>query len=520
LIDVKEHTADKLMITERPWGHGFKSHPAHHVKGLKPPQFLAETGKKPEPFKKRPDRYGMSRAKYQHLLEDLEVKRWYDNVARGSKITADVYLRRLGAFCIAHNMSSRGLAELSEQDIANLLMDTISGMEEKGYAGSYIESTVKSIKSWLRHKGVKIPAYIKINGTDDTPTLTNEQSPTCEQLSRVFRACWLGARAAAGLIAFTGMRPQAIGNYWGTDGLRIGDFLEVEIDNENKKVEFKATSTMVRVRKQLSKAGHQYLTFLCEEGCRYLKEYWEYRMQHGEVLTPDSPAIKARKSYGKNQFIRTTNIGDKIREGIRAAGFKWRPYILRCYFDTQLLLAESKGLMLRDYRTFWMGHKGDIEHRYTTNKYRLPPPLLDDMRSAYRRSQAYLQTEAPSGMDNTRLEFRRQLLIVAGYSEDDVAKVELEKLSDNDIRNRIKERLLKENNNNGNDSRTLRQKVVPLDEVENHVEAGWEYVSQLPNGKAIIKGSGKADRGSATDQSCRETRRQLTHPSPSEAPRA
>ena len=429
----------------------------------------------------------MSRAKYQHLLEDPEVKRWYENVARGSRITADVYLRRLGAFCTVHNMSIRGLAELSERDVANLLMDAISGMEERGYAGGYIESTVKAAKSWLRHNEVKIQAYIKINGTRDTPTLTNEQSPTHEQLSRVFRACWLDARAAAGLIAFTGMRPQAIGNYWGTDGLRIGDFLEVEIDNETKNVEFKVLPTLIRVRKGLSKARHQYLTFLCEEGCRYLKEYWEYRMQHAEVLTRESAAVKAR--FGRKQFIRTTNVGDKIRDGIRAAGFDWRPYVLRCYFDTQLLLAESKGLVTRDYRVFWMGHKGDIESRYTTNKYRLPPPLLEDMRSAYRRCRTYLQTETPSGMEDMRLEFRRQLLIVAGYSEDDVAKIELEKLSDDDIRNRIKERLLKENNNNANNSRTLRQKVVPLDEVENYVESGWEYVSQLPNGKAIVKGS-------------------------------
>jgi hypothetical protein len=238
----------------------------------------------------------------------------------------------------------------------------------------------------------------------------------------------------------------------------------------------------------LSKAGHQYLTFLCEEGCRYLKEYWEYRMQHGEVLTLDSAAVKARKFYGKNQFIRTTNIGDKIRGGIRAAGFEWRPYILRCYFDTQLLLAESKGLVTRDYRVFWMGHKGDIESRYTTNKYRLPPPLLEDMRGAYRRCQPYLQTETPSGMEDTKLQFRQQLLIVAGYSEEEVNAVDLEKLSDDDIRDRVREKLLKENNNS-NGSRTLRQKVVPLDEVEKYIESGWEYVSQLPNGRAIVKGS-------------------------------
>ncbi|NIM44298.1 MAG: site-specific integrase, partial [Nitrososphaeria archaeon] len=81
-----------------------------------------------------------------------------------------------------------------------------------------------------------------------------------------------------------------------------------------------------------------------------------------------------------------------IRVAIRKAGFPWRPYVLRSYFDTQLMLAESKGLVLRDYRQFWMGHKGDIENRYTTNKQRLPEEVVEDMREAYRRSQDYLQT--------------------------------------------------------------------------------------------------------------------------------
>jgi hypothetical protein len=50
------------------------------------------------------------------------------------------------------------------------------------------------------------------------------------------------------------------------------------------------------------------------------------------------------------------------------AGFGWRPYVLRAYFDTQLMLAESKGLVLRDYRQFWMGHKGDMEARFLKHK--------------------------------------------------------------------------------------------------------------------------------------------------------
>ncbi|EMR73149.1 hypothetical protein MCGE09_00340 [Thaumarchaeota archaeon SCGC AB-539-E09] len=49
-------------------------------------------------------------------------------------------------------------------------------------------------------------------------------------------------------------------------------------------------------------------------------------------------------------FIRATNVWDVIRSAIRKAGFNWRPYVLRSYLDTQLMLAESRGLVLRDYR--------------------------------------------------------------------------------------------------------------------------------------------------------------------------
>ncbi|UCD92863.1 MAG: hypothetical protein JSV43_02785 [Methanobacteriota archaeon] len=38
-------------------------------------------------------------SRFTKLLEDNEVRRWYENNARGSVVTADVYLRRLGNLC-------------------------------------------------------------------------------------------------------------------------------------------------------------------------------------------------------------------------------------------------------------------------------------------------------------------------------------------------------------------------------------------------------------------------------------
>jgi len=142
----------------------------------------------------------------------------------------------------------------------------------------------------------------------------------------------------------------------------------------------------------------------------------EERIREEEEITKDSPIITPKLRM--KLFIRAVNIGDIIRGAIRGAGFPWRPYVLRSYFDTQLMLAESKGLVLRDYRKFWMGHKGDIENRYTANKARLPESVIENMREAYKRSHDYLQTTKPETTEEKLKEaFRKQLLLVAGFNE-------------------------------------------------------------------------------------------------------
>ena len=419
------------------------------------------------------------RAKYAFLLEDVDVRRWYRNVARGSQVTADVYLRRLGAFCSHFGLTPKRLVSLDRDEIYNLLLDYVSDLEESGRAGSYIESALKAVKSWLAHNDLEVKRKIKIRGARDTPTLRDERTPTPEELRRIFLSGDKKARTACVLMAHSGLRPVTLGNYRGTDGLMVRDFPEMKIEKDT--VEFERIPTMVVVRPELSKGGHQYFTFLSEEGCEYLKDYLEERMRKGEKLTADSPII--RPKVAKKPFIRSVNIGDMIREAIRRAGFGWRPYVLRAYFDTQLMLAESKGLVLRDYRQFWMGHKGDIENRYTTNKCRLPESVIEDMREAYKRSQEYLQTTKPeTGRERLIEEFRKQLLVVAGFSQDEIDRIDVTGLTDEEFQDLVRKRLL-----GRSDEDCGTQKVVSLDELEEYLENGWEYVATLPNKKVIVK---------------------------------
>ncbi|MEM3565937.1 MAG: site-specific integrase [Candidatus Bathyarchaeia archaeon] len=421
----------------------------------------------------------MVKAVYARLLEDEDVRRWYENVARGSRVTADVYLRRLGWACRHLNLKPKDLLKKSEKELAMILADLVSYLEREGKAGSYIKSCVKAVKSWLSFNMVEVRARIKIKDADDTPTLREERVPTQQELRKIFMCGDLRARCACVLLAHSGLRIETLGNYEGTDGLRVKDFPEMKI--EKGEVIFEKIPTMVVVRRELSKGGHQYFTFLSEEGCEYLKDYLESRLKEGEKLVPNSPILTPKAA--PKPFIRSTNIGDIIRNAIRKAGFRWRPYVLRAYFDTQLMLAESKGLVLRDYRQFWMGHKGDIENRYTTNKCKLPENVIEDMREAYKRSQEYLHTTkvGKTSEEELRQAFRKQLLLVAGFTQNEIDKMDISAISDEELQTIIRKRLLGEKTND------CVQKVVSTDEVENYLEQGWEYVATLPNKKVIIK---------------------------------
>jgi hypothetical protein len=53
------------------------------------------------------------RAKYAYLLEDEDVRRWFDNLAAKSYLTATVYLRNLGFYCEVNGTSPKALLKVA-----------------------------------------------------------------------------------------------------------------------------------------------------------------------------------------------------------------------------------------------------------------------------------------------------------------------------------------------------------------------------------------------------------------------
>ena len=434
--------------------------------------------------------------KKEDILQDQEVKRWYDNLRRGSNLTAGVYLRRICLFCEQNSLTPAELVLLGKKDmkkLGDLLLDHVTWMELEKYSPGYITGIVKSVRSWLEFNHIGINRKIKISNRDATPTLDNEKIPTKEELKSLLFAGDERAGAAISLIAMSGVRPEVLGDDEGRDGLMLRDLPELKIGTNE--VEFTRKPALVEVRKELSKTRNRYFTFLPEEGCGYLGNYLNLRIASGEVLKDESPVLATKIGYirnSENRFMTTKNVSKIIRQTMRPR-FKWRPYVLRSYFDTNLLLAESHGKLTHPYRMFFMGHKGDIEARYTTSKGILPVELVEDMRNSFHASSEYLETSVKPVQDKKEmlLEMWRQQAKMYGI---DPLKIRIEKQKEfgEDLTiDQEQELLMAEikkitmpQNDNG---KPYSSKVVHEDDLVPFIEEGWEIVRELSENRFLLK---------------------------------
>jgi len=416
------------------------------------------------------------------FLELPGIGAWYANVGRGSRITADVYARSLRLFCFRTKTDPAGLLKLGEGALHSALLAFITAEEDRKQAGSSTATHLKAVKSWLAFNGIRLNRPIKVRGIQETPTLADERTPTQEELRRILLSATTRNRVSCAFMAFSGVRPEVLGSYLGDDGVRIKDLPELKV--HGSEVRFERTPAMLVVRSTLSKAGHRYFTFLGEEGCGYLAEYLRLRAEAGEKLGPETDIIHAEAGHdtnrGANTFLRTINVGDGVRLAIRKAGFRWRPYVLRAYFDTQLLLAESKGKVAHDYRVFWMGHKGSMEARYTTNKGRLPQNLVDDMREAYQRCEPLLSTIPSREGADAQAQMSKVMLMGLGYTEEELAKVDFANLEVATFRDLVTKKM-------GRDASAdaARQRVVDAKELSGYLEQGWRVVTAV-NGHQVV----------------------------------
>jgi site-specific recombinase XerD len=478
---------------------------------------------------------GRQISRWKVLRENQLVKRYYENTRAGSPLTANYYVANLGLFLeyingiegrlfstdrdqwikIMKDAPERliNMASSDPNQYADKYIDFVRKKEKEGKSGLGIAVMMQSVVSFLEFNRVSGKVSVKIGNKNVRPVKENEKVPTNEQLATILRQARTKTGLMISLMAFSGLRPEVIGNFDGTDGLRISDLVDLNIEGD--KIEIAKMPLRIRVRTSLSKNNKEYYTFLSKEGCVYLKEYLDERLRQ-EKLKSNSPLIVPAQSNNKS-FLATHYVSRFIKDAIVKSGFNWRPYVLRRYFVTGLALAESKSLITHSWRQFITGHNGDMESVYEDMSAH-----VDEIREAYDLSTKYLGTISyeVSKDEIDREVVRGMLRYFGNQSEDEINKImtsEQDQIADKvweSFEKAYQERVMDvyDATSNGEDADEVqrrelqqmyeriesdikrlknrknggRQVAVPSEYVQAYLEAGFEFIAAIGD-KAVMR---------------------------------
>jgi hypothetical protein len=128
------------------------------------------------------------------------------------------------------------------------------------------------------------------------------------------------------------------------------------------------------------------------------------------------------------------------------------------------------------------------------NKCRLPESLEADMREAFSRAARFLGTIPKPEDESLRIEQLREiLLITVGYTEQELANLDLAQMSTDDLKQMLKRKVVDEHavgsvpHENGNGNNIRRQRVLDAREAAVVINNGsCEFVGNLPGGKVVV----------------------------------
>lgn len=446
--------------------------------------------------------------RHRALLEIPAVRSWHESRSLRSRLSADQYVRQFGLILERTGLDPTKILDLARTDpdrLRDLLVQDAAKLKRAGRLDSYIAKYSEGLRAYFKFHHVAFDGYPPVSAIRGA-SLANERIPKPEELARVLERLSLRARVVCLLMAHSGVRPGVLGSYGGEDGLRLADLPELQLSKDRT---FGENPFLIRVPAALSKTRRAYVTFGTSQLATALLAYLSARADGGEDLEPSSPVIAAAIMRGVAQksrrdakhskgFLSTKAIVEEVRSTLKATvpeGVTWRPYVLRSYCSTRLLLAEGQGKISRDLRESILGHDGGIASRYNVGK-RWGEELLLEARREYGNASEFLET-TPQSRTNVAVEFRRTLLDVAGLSAEETTRHMTD--SSDELIAILRAKLLGGDTpnttpvvpNGGSTPPTpgvrKQQKAVSLKDAEQLLSEGWTFVTKFGPDRILLQ---------------------------------
>ena len=409
--------------------------------------------------------------KVEEILQDPDTVNWIETI--GSESAQINYQKHLSEYLLYRKLTIQNLVACFKEDENKEIKNVQAFANEmlKRLAGGTVANYVSAIKSRMQYDSIPFTRSVKIPNRTYHPTVENEVIPTKDQIISFLRNGKHATQVIIALIAFTGFRFNVIAD------LRVKDFPEMRVTEDNDVV-FEKIPTRVKVRKELSKNGKAYQSFLIETGCLIIKNSLEIRMRKGEKIDSESLLVPTEcekttvRQRAKAISRRLNTVFEKVEYGSR-------PYSLKNFFATALL---NSGLE-QNLQTFYMGHTGPVQNVYSVQRQQ-PTEQIEKMRIVFKEKiQPNLIPQEGNADATVKREFKKFAKEAFGLDVSDEANTDetiaeiaqIYKAGKDDVSRR-------ETSTN-----PVKQKRITEKEIDQYLEDDWEITHTLSNGDLIVK---------------------------------
>jgi hypothetical protein len=298
--------------------------------------------------------------------------------------TRDPYERRLINFLNVVKMAPDefvSLAKNQPSEVEKKIFSFISRENDRYESGDITASTVgnvlKAIRTLLEMNDVYLN-WKKIRRIlPKARRYALDRMPTTEEIQDIINVADLRGKPLTLVFISSGIREGAI------EGLTVRDY--TRIDKQGQKIDYRSRDALVTssIGRLVVYNGEpeRYVTFTTSEACDAIDKYLEFRAEHGEMITDDSPLfrdkfdpVKGQYGHGKknskeliipmtspsvrqyyNRLLRSIGIrnGPKRRHEFSVNGF-------RKYYKT---MAEQSGMASINVEIL-MGHSVGLSDSY------------------------------------------------------------------------------------------------------------------------------------------------------------
>jgi integrase len=422
------------------------------------------------------------------LRNHPDIASWYKD--HGKIATATVQLEQLELFLRRTGLDATELVNLAQKgpkQLKGVVGDYVRTEQTKGRKAKYILNVWWGVRAFLASVDAAPMWNPKVEKTEADEEDLARTIPTHDQLRQIATSVKSSRdRAVVYLLASSGVRIGVLATQFEpADGLRLKHLPELKLREEPK---FEKMPFTIRVPAHLSKGKNAYYTFGSHEAADAVLSMLRERIRGGEALTLESPLIlpdtrgrrSERRAKDGASFMVRKALAQRIKlamERVSPWESRWSAHTLRAWFSTQLESCESRGLISRTRREFFMGHSLGADGNYNVERP-LSSEKIDELRASYKRCEPSLTTVSMRGEAPDSATISKMLLMRFGYGEEELAAIDLADLA------AVQELVSKKMGLRAEPQ--SKQRMVSEGELPRYLEEGWTVVASLASNQVVL----------------------------------